>query len=208
MNPFQNPSITVKPKQAVERTDLTGIIMAGGKSSRMGKEKGLVEFRGRRFIQYGIDLLTSYVGKVIISSSNPSYLSYGLEMVPDEIAGQGPAAGLASVLKKSSTRWNLVLACDLPFLQPELIDELLSKNGSCQAVIPVHQGVMEPLAGLYDKSLGLQFGEAVLSGNLALHKILKSCEVNYIDTEHLLEKYPNLFANFNSLEEMDLFDGK
>lgn len=197
-----------KTNPIIDRTDLTGIIMAGGKSSRMGREKGLIEFKGRPLIQFGIDLLSSYTDKIKISSGNSAYLAFGFEMIADEIAGQGPSAGLAAVLKKSSTTWNLVLACDLPFLETELIDLLLSNIGSRQAVIPVHHGVREPLAGLYHKDLGKHFESAVLAGVLALHKTLDSCDVHYIETEYLLEKYPNLFTNFNTLEEMDLFDGK
>ncbi len=194
-----------KYKPVIPGYDLTGILMAGGKSSRMGQEKGLVEFKGKPLIQYGIDLLSSYTDKIIISSGNSAYLNFGLEMIPDEITGNGPSAGLAAALKESSTAWNLVLACDLPFLELEFIDGLLSVRGLYQAVIPVHQGIMEPLAGLYHKDLWNQFEKAVLTGNLALHKILGSCHVHYLVTDRLLEKYPNLFTNFNSLEEMDQF---
>ncbi len=202
MNLQLSPSIN--PNQ-MDRSEITGIVLAGGKSSRMGREKGLVMFRGRPFIQYGIDLLSRYAGQILISSGNPDYLPFGLELVPDSITGQGPAAGLAASLKQSKTSWNLVVACDLPFLEPELIDGLLERTSDCQAVIPVHNGISEPLAGLYHRDLGKIFEEAVLAGNLALHKILTTCSVHYLETDHLLVKYPNMFANFNTLNEIELF---
>lgn len=182
---------------------LTGILLAGGKSSRMGSEKGMVAYKGKPLIQYGIDLLSGYTDKIIISSANPAYKRFGLELVPDEIAGQGPAAGIAAALRHSLTPWNLVLACDLPFLEPELIDALLAAAGNNQAVIPVHQGVSEPLAGLWHRDLAENLRLSVAAGNLALHRILQLCNVHYLETEPLLLKYPNLFANFNSLKEMD-----
>jgi molybdopterin-guanine dinucleotide biosynthesis protein A len=184
---------------------LTGILLAGGKSSRMGQEKGLVELRGKPLIQYGIDLLSGFTDTILIGSSNPAYLPFGLEMVPDEIMGKGPVAGLATLLKRSNTPWNLVLACDLPFLQPELILALLEAAGTNHAVIPVSQGIAEPLAGLYHSDLAEYFQLEIAKGNLALHKILQSCKVHYLETDELVLKYPKLFTNFNSLKEMDQY---
>lgn len=187
----------------MNRSELTGIILAGGKSSRMGRAKGLVEFRGKPLIQYAIDLLLKYTDRILISSGNADYQAFGLELVPDDITGQGPAAGLAASLRCSNTLWNLVVACDLPFLETKLIDCLLESPANYQAVVPVHKGVNEPLAALYHKDLAGIFEAAVSSGNLTLHKILASCKVKYFHIASLMEKYPKLFTNFNSLKEMN-----
>ena len=187
------------------RSDITGILLAGGKSSRMGQEKGLVGFRGKPLIQYGIELLSSFTDRIVIGSANPDYLAFGCEMIPDEVTGLGPAAGLAAVLKKSATPWNIVLACDLPFLEREFIENLISAAPDYQAVVPMHNGNMEPLAALYHRNLGTIFEEAVANGNLALHKILHSCHVNYLETGLMMEKYPNLFINLNSMDQIDRF---
>jgi molybdenum cofactor guanylyltransferase len=186
-----------------DRSELTGIILAGGKSSRMGREKGLVDFRGKPLIQYGIDLLSQYTKRILISSSNPDYLSFGVEMVSDQVAGKGPAAGIAAALKNSRSEWNIVIACDLPFLQPELIDCLLENTVSCQAVIPIHNGVMEPLAGIYHQELAGHFEIALASGELALHRILLASKAKYQDVSQLIQKYPLLFTNFNTLKALD-----
>ncbi len=185
---------------------LTGIILAGGKSSRMGQEKGLINFRGKPLIQFGIDLLRRYTDRILISSSNSGYSQFGYEMVPDILYGLGPASGLATTLTFSETDWNIVLACDLPFLEAELIEQMLEKTDGNQAVIPVHNGVIEPLAGLYTRELGTNFEEAISNENFALHKILANCKVHYFETERLLEKYPNLFSNFNTLKDLQSFD--
>ena len=189
----------------MNRSEITGIILAGGKSSRMGREKGLVEFQGKPLIQYGIDLLSQFTDRVLISSSNSDYLNFGCETVPDEIIGQGPAAGLAASLKFSATPWNLVIACDLPFLEPELILNLFTHVKNSMAVLPTHDGVYEPLAALYHKDLSSIFETSVYSGNLALHKILATCPVHYLNAEPLMRLYPHLFSNFNTLNEINLF---
>ncbi|MCX6219991.1 MAG: molybdenum cofactor guanylyltransferase [Bacteroidia bacterium] len=187
------------------RSDITGILLAGGKSSRMGQEKGLVEFRGKPLIQYGIELLSSFTDRIVIGSSNSDYQTFGCELIPDEVTGLGPAAGLAAVLKNSSTPWNIVLACDLPFLEGEFIEKLLNAASNYQAVVPIHNGNMEPLAALYHRDLGTVFEEAVANGNLALHKILHSCHINYLETWLMMEKYPNLFVNLNSMDQIDRY---
>ena len=192
----------------IDRSDLTGIILAGGKSSRMGREKGLVEFRGKPLIQFEIDLLLHFTDRILISSGNPDYGSFKLEMVPDDVLGLGPAAGLASALRNSETLWNVVLACDLPFLEPELIDFLLVNTSGFQAVIPCHDGGNEPLAGLYRRDLAEQFTNAMASGTLAIHRILDSIAVKYVDVSHLLVRYPLLFANFNTLQDLETGAGK
>jgi molybdopterin-guanine dinucleotide biosynthesis protein A len=189
----------------MERSELTGIVLAGGKSSRMGSEKGLVRFRGKPLVQYGIDLLVRYAGRVLISTVHPGYNRFGLETVPDDFAGRGPAAGIAAALKNTKTEWNLVLACDLPFLEPDLIDLLLDNRKDYLAVIPVHGSQKEPLAGLYHRSVGVIFEEAITLGNHALYAILEKCSVKYLDTDRLLEKYPRLFTNFNTPGEMGFF---
>jgi molybdopterin-guanine dinucleotide biosynthesis protein A len=171
----------------------------------MGQEKGLVEFRGKPLIQYGMELLSHYTPRILLSAVNPAYQCFGLEVFQDQINECGPAAGIAVTLRNSNTDWNIVLACDLPFLEQELIDALLEKTNHCLAVIPVHNGVKEPLAGLYHRELAIHFEAALNSGILALHQILGTTNVHYLETDHLLEKYPNLFVNFNTLKELNMF---
>jgi molybdenum cofactor guanylyltransferase len=187
----------------MDRSELTGILLAGGKSSRMGQEKGLVDFRGKPLIQYGIDLLSAYTDRILISSSNPCYLPFGFEMVPDDVAGQGPASGIATALRRSGTPWNLIVACDLPLLQPELIECLLGNATGFQAVIPLHDGKPEPLAGLYHLELAQIFGSSVREGKLSLRKILADVCINYINTDELMQKFPLLFSNMNSLDDLE-----
>lgn len=189
----------------MNRSELTGIILAGGKSRRMGRDKGLMEFHGKPLIHYGIELLAHFTDSILISTGNSDYLEFGWELVPDEITGQGPAAGLAASLNYTTTPWNLVLACDLPYLEAELIRNLIDASEGSMAVIPIHNGVFEPLAALYHKDLSPIFEAAIYSGNLALHKIVASCKVRYYEADELLKKYPHMFTNFNSLKELNQY---
>jgi len=85
----------------------------------------------------------------------------------------------------------------LPFLESGLIDLLLENSDNFQTVIPVHDGIMEPLAGLYHTDLGAYFEASVNAGNLALHRILGAARVRYPNASLLTKKFPLMFDNLN-----------
>ncbi len=108
------------------KEEVTGIILSGGKSSRLGEEKGLALFNGKPLIQYAIDILKPVCDKIIISANNQldEYAKFGFEIVEDQVKGIGPMAGLIAGLNKSVTRYNFVLSCDTPFVQWKTIDSI------------------------------------------------------------------------------------
>jgi molybdopterin-guanine dinucleotide biosynthesis protein A len=179
-------------------SNLTGIILAGGKSSRMGTDKGLLEFNGKKLVEYPLDLFKTYCGEIIISSNNKSYADFGYRVVSDEVPGCGPLSGLASALKASSGEWNLIAGCDTPLLHHKLIERLLEPQEDYLAVVPVHRGMKEPLTALYHHTMAEVFVNAMESGQYSLHKILAEQPVLWMNTDDLEEIFPPLFANFNT----------
>ena len=116
-----------------DKSNLTGIILTGGKSSRMGEDKGLMDFDGKRLIEYPIQLLSLFCDNILISANNDQYQEFGFPTIADGYAGMGPAAGMIASLKHSKTTWNLIVGCDMPFLEVEFIAELLEKLKSINA---------------------------------------------------------------------------
>ena len=182
---------------------ITGIVLAGGKSSRMGTDKGLLVYKGKKLVEYSIDLLKGYCNDLIISTNNPEYGQFGIPVHADEFPGKGPAGGLFSAMKGSSGDWNLVLACDMPFLNRPLLDVLLSNLGNCRGVVPVHEGLIEPLAAVYHKSMEVTLTDALKENHLSMHQILKSARVNFLPVENLLIEFPFLFKNLNNLSDIE-----
>jgi molybdopterin-guanine dinucleotide biosynthesis protein A len=176
---------------------LTGIVLAGGKSSRMGTDKGLLNYKGKRLVEYSIDLLRGYCNDLIISTNNPEYSHFGIPTVADEFSEKGPAVGIFSALKKSSTDWNLVLACDMPFLNRSLVDALLSNLEHPCGVVPLHDGLFEPLAAVYHKRMEIIMADAIRENHLSMHQIIKSAGVRFLQVENLLKEFPLLFENLN-----------
>ena len=104
---------------------ITGVILAGGKSSRMGTDKGLLELNGKPLIQYAIDTLKSIGLEIIIISNNSDYEQFGFPVYPDIIPDKGPIGGVYTALSYSSTEKNLIVSCDTPFLSKKLLNYLI-----------------------------------------------------------------------------------
>jgi molybdenum cofactor guanylyltransferase len=177
---------------------LTGIILAGGNSSRMGFDKGLMEFKGRKLVEYPLHLLRKYCDELIISSNNPDYNQFGVKVIGDEISGKGPVSGIFTSLKKSGNEWNMVTGCDMPYLNEALMDELLENLGRNSGIVPVHQGFIEPLSSIYHKNLTDDLFWAIQSDKLSFYQILKGANITFHPVDCLLKSFPLLFRNFNT----------
>jgi molybdenum cofactor guanylyltransferase len=178
--------------------NLTGIVLAGGKSSRMGADKGLMDYKGKKLIEYPLNLLTVFCSEIIISSNNDAYLQFGYTVVHDEIEDSGPAGGLAAALKASSNEWNLVLSCDVPFVDQETIQYLISFAGKGIGAVPAHNGYIEPLVAFYHRSFCHTLESYIKDGNLQMRRIVDHPGITFVDFTSFLKKNPKIFKNLNS----------
>ena len=94
----------------IDKKNITGIVLAGGKSSRMGTDKGLLKFNGKSFVQYSLDALKPLVSEIIIVSDDLNYDTFGLKRINDITKNAGPVAGICAGLEASSTEYNLILS--------------------------------------------------------------------------------------------------
>jgi len=186
--------------------EITGIVLSGGKSTRMGHEKGLVTFGDKRLVDYSIQALKPLCGKILLSANNEvdSYREFGLEIVQDEIKGIGPMGGLLACLKKSKTRHNLILSCDIPFVETELLIYLLSELENEQVVVPIHnEGKIEPLCGYYNTNVISKLEESFLSGNYKLLDFLNKIKLKMVLVDKSLPFFnEQLFLNINNKIEL------
>lgn len=185
--------------------DVTGIILAGGKSTRMGTDKGLHELCGKPLISYSIQVLSELCSTIIISTSSDAYQSFGYKTVADEIPGIGPIGGLYSALKQSKTENNLVLSCDLPFISKELLSFILKNSEGYKVAVP-WQGNQhyEPLCGFYHLSILDQISIYIQNHNYKLPDLFEEVSINklVINSNHDFY-HDNLFLNVNSKHDLD-----
>ncbi len=184
--------------------EVTGIILAGGKSSRMGSEKGLLELSGKPLIQYAMQALTGLCSRIILSSSSEAYHSFGFTVVPDEFPGIGPMGGIYSALRQSKTEQNLVLSCDLPFVSQELLSFILMQSEGYQVAVPWEGNRhYEPLCGFYCNSTADLMGDFIGRGNYKLPDLFEEISINRLLIHDKLDFYTaNLFLNVNSKHEL------
>jgi len=183
------------------KTELSGFILAGGKSSRMGFDKAFLLVGNKPLLQHMIEVVDPFCQTTAISGQNPDYVEFHLEMVPDVFPECGPISGLYSVLHYSSTEWNLIVGVDMPFLDEKLISYLISNIGDCDCVIPKHINGVEPLAALYHRRILPVIDTQINEGKFKLTKLLSEINTCFIDCNPMIEKNPKLFHNMNTLED-------
>jgi molybdopterin-guanine dinucleotide biosynthesis protein A len=172
----------VKPRRPI-----AGFILAGGASSRMGRDKGLLELGGVPLILHTARLLEPFVSDVTIVGSPRRYSALGLSAIEDDAYAQGgdrcgPLAGIATALAATNSRWNLIVACDLPYLSAEWIDWLLSRavRSRGEAVVPQTERGMEPLAAVYRRECGAPVAAALAGGVRKVSDAIKECRVDLV----------------------------
>jgi molybdopterin-guanine dinucleotide biosynthesis protein A len=156
-----------------QHSKVAAFILGGGANSRMGCNKGLMEFAGEPLIVRTARLLKPLVARVTVIGPAGPYRGFGLHTVPDRIPGvrrmaayQGPLAGIVTALGVTSSPWNLILACDLPYLTGEWIVVLLSRavQSDAHVFMPRSPGGVEPLAAVYRREAYAPLAEAFRKG--------------------------------------------
>jgi len=190
----------------MKKSEVTGIVLSGGKSSRLGKEKGLAEYGGKPLVAYSIAALKPLCGEVLLSANYEldAYKQFGLEIVQDEIKNIGPMGGLLACLKQSQTRYNMVLSCDIPFVETDLLRYLVSQIENYQIVVPVHgEGLIEPLCGFYNTNVISQLEDSIHSGNYKLMVFLEKIKLKKVLIDHKLPFFnEQLFFNINNTNQL------
>ncbi len=133
--------------------DITGIILSGGRSSRMGENKSLMKLGGKTVIEYVYDLMKPLFGNIILSTNDPEEYSFlNIRMCEDIYPRLGPLSGIHSGLVNSSTQKNFILSCDMPLITAQMIKYLIDFKTNKPITIARADGYIQQLCGLYDKS--------------------------------------------------------
>lgn len=140
------------PKSDPPYGELTGVILAGGKSRRYGRNKALVTIDGIALIERVLAVVQSLFQHVIIITNTPEeYAHLKLPMHEDIIKDLGPLGGVYTALRSIPTEAGFVVACDMPFLNRELIQYMIEIRGNFDVVVPRIDGFIEALHALYGK---------------------------------------------------------
>lgn len=193
------------------------IILAGGKSSRMGTDKALLNYNGQKFIEIIADELSFFEEKIIARGNN-SILGRlekdSWKIVADEYPEHGPIGGLHAALKNCESDAMFVVTCDMPLMTGNLARKIYGEmcgcvetakhdelGGTLDAVIAVsNDGKYHPLCGVYRKELYQLMEEYILQDNNRVMAVLKNCRVKYVN---LNEEESKQLANVNTRDEYE-----
>ncbi len=185
----------------------TGIILAGGKNLRMGKNKAFLEINGRRIIDRTKDLFLEVFDEVLLVTNSPlEYVDLNLRMVADLIPERGSLGGIYTGLFHSSHAHAFAAACDMPFLNRSLIRRLIQLAPKFDIVIPKTKDGLQPLHAVYSQNC-LPFMEELLRrNNLKIIDFFHRVDVREVPTEEILPFDPDLKAFLNINTPGDLRD--
>jgi molybdopterin-guanine dinucleotide biosynthesis protein A len=184
---------------------VTGVILAGGTSSRMGRNKALLKIEELTLIERVFTTMTTLFPEVIIVTNTPdSYTFLSCRMVADIYPATGSIAGLHAGLRASSTERIFVAACDMPFLNSTLIRFICKSAEGFDAVVPLNcSGLREPLHALYARSALDIMQQAIEQGDKSIVNLLDRLRTRYV-THDQFRSIPGAeesFRNVNTREE-------
>jgi molybdenum cofactor guanylyltransferase len=192
---------------------VSAFILCGGTSSRMGEPKGLLKFGEQPLILRIAGLVEPMVSAVTVVGLPQCYAGLGLRVVEDANFGipdekgktAGPLSGIASSLSSTPTDWNLILACDLPYLNAGWLDWLLARAmaSSCQIVMPRTAGGLEPLAAVYRRECAEPIIEALRRGVRKVSDTLEQFRIEFVtesDWAHI-DAAGRVLYNMNTPED-------
>jgi molybdopterin-guanine dinucleotide biosynthesis protein A len=183
---------------------ITAFILAGGKSTRMGTDKAFLELAGRPLISHALELARSVTEKIKIVGDPNTFASFGT-VIPDIYPARGPLAGIHAALSNTATDYNLILAVDLPFLQPHCLKYLITEAKSSSAVVtvPSAEGHLHPLCAVYRKQFGPITQAALDKGKNKIDSLFAGVAVRIIDEAELVANVfsPTQFRNLNTPED-------
>ena len=188
--------------------DVSGVVLAGGRSTRYGKNKALVKLHGIPLIERVLDVMRPIFRRVIIITNTPDEYSYlELPMYQDIIKGLGPLGGINTGLRVIPGS-GFFVACDMPFLNQGLIRHIVEIKADFDVVVPRISGNMEALHALYGKGCQSKIEGLINSGIYQVFRFFNEVSVRYVDEDEVRIFDPDLrsFLNVNSPEGLNDFN--
>ena len=188
------------------KDDVTAFVLAGGQSTRMGREKAMLELGGRTLLERALQLALTVAAEAIVVGSRGEFERYG-RLLEDVYPGQGPLGGIHAALWASPTDLNLILAVDTPFLEARFLEFLIAQARESGAVVTVPRTAdgFHPLAAVYRRAFRETAEQALAEGRNKIDALFAQVETRVLEEEELrrFAFAPAIFENLNTPEELE-----
>ncbi len=189
--------------------DISCIVLAGGKGLRLGRDKALEVFDNSNLLQRVLSQLSSFSNDIIIVTARDKSLSQftgcpRFRIVADAYPGKGALVGLGTGLAASNSWYNLVVACDMPFLNQALLRYMVQLSADFDLVVPRVGELVEPLHAVYARTCLAPIEQLLEQGNLRVNALFDLVKVRYVEAEEIDRFDPEHLSFFNINTKADL----
>lgn len=184
---------------------ISAVILAGGKSTRMGRDKASLPWGKQDILHHIIDCLQKVSQDILVISNQPRFLPTPIRVISDIIPHCGPLSGIHTGLSRAKHSTALVIGCDMPFITPEAVQAIMKHANSTQydAIIPLYHGKCQPLFACYQKRSLPVIEKALYTGNYKMSSLCNLLHSFYIPEDMWPPDFnlEVLFKNLNYNEE-------
>jgi len=179
----------------------TGVLLAGGKSLRMGHDKACIDVGGSTLLSRSLDLLRRYFATVLIAGDRPDLAQTGIPAVPDIYPGSA-LGGLYTGLKTARTDWIFVAPCDMPYPDARILEMLIKHREGFDAVVPRTPDGYEPVFAVYHKSCLPLMEEMLQQGLFRIYDFYQRINIHYLDWHRMPGGWEQALLNINTPDQL------
>lgn len=183
--------------------NIEAFILAGGKSSRMGRDKALMLLDGKPMISYILDTINGFQVPIKIIANSEDYEKFGYEVVKDIIPEKGPMGGLYTAFHHNNRPYVLLISCDTPFISAEAVERLLNEMGKNLIAVAEIKGKINPLFAVYHQSLVQKISDCIIHDRLKMQDFIFSENYHAVNMDDLADQTPFLFFNVNTKTDFE-----
>ncbi|MFK5926145.1 MAG: molybdenum cofactor guanylyltransferase [Desulfuromusa sp.] len=181
--------------------NVTGVLLAGGKSRRMGKDKALLEFAGQTLFARSLLLLEQFFSNILIAGDRPDLARPDIPAIADLYPGSA-LGGLYTGLSAAKTDWIFVAPCDMPYPDARIVERLLSNRTGVDAVVPRTTEGYEPVFALYHKNCLPQMEAMLQLNQYRIYDFYQRIAIRFLDPAELPEGWQRALININTPEQL------
>lgn len=178
---------------------ITIIILAGGKSSRMGQDKGLLKINDKTMIEHVIAAVKSISNNILVITANQEYRKFKYPIYSDIILDKGPLGGIYTGLQKSKTEKNLFLSCDVPYVETKMLAYLIENSNNNEITVGTANDKLQPLLGLYSKTCLPTIEQQLNENKLKISDLFEKVKTKLLPLDEFDSKN---FLNLNSPSDL------
>jgi molybdenum cofactor guanylyltransferase len=187
--------------------DLSAFVLAGGKSTRMGRDKAFLYWGKGSFLEHALELAGRLTTSVSIVGDAKKFAGYGVPVIVDIYPARGPLGGIHAALSTTAAPWNLILAVDLPLITSPLLSYLVERAEESDATVTVANagGDLQPLCAVYRREFAEIAERALCAGQNKIDSLFQEVRTQLIEEEMLLRAgfSAEMFRNLNTPEELE-----